>query len=294
MYLFQQIEELKLHYHDARKDVAEFVLQERKKLNRYSMKEVAALTYTSKPTLVRFAKTLGYSGWKEFMTAFVEEEHYQETHFSDIDANLPFSRRDSVGDIIRKVSDLQVESILDTADLLEEQMVELAVERLLRANRVALFGMSPNTLIGQLFRRRMETIGKLIYIPPLEESGTLSYNLGEEDLALIISYSGNNESREPMRYIRILKENHVPMIGITGGGKNYMREHIDCILTISSREKLYSKISGFSTEASISSILNILYSCCFTRDYDKNLEHKIRVSTDLEYRRGASLNEMRE
>lgn len=294
MYLFQQIEELKLRYRDARKEVAEFVLQERSHLEKYSMKEVAALTYTSKPTLVRFAKSLGFSGWKEFMQAFIQEEHYQESHYSDIDPNLPFGGEDTTADIIRKISDLQVESILDTADLMVPEDIDLAVRRLLLAKRVVLFGMSPNTLIGQLFRRKMGTIGRMIEVPSVDESGTYAYSLGREDLALIISYSGNNESREPMKFVRILEENQVPMVGITGGGNNYLREHMDCVLTISSRERLYSKVSNFSTEVSLLSILNVLYSSCFAKNYQHNLDYKIHNSTELEYRRNASLQEMRE
>lgn len=294
MYLFQQIEELKLRYRDARKEVAEFVLQERGHLENYSMKEVAALTYTSKPTLVRFAKSLGFSGWKEFMQAFVREEHYQESHYSDINANLPFDSQDTTEDIIRKISDLQVESILDTADLMELPTVETAVKRICDARRIVLFGMSPNTLVAQLFRRKMGTIGCMITIPSLDESGTYAYSLESEDLAIIVSYSGNNENREPMSYIHILEKNQVPMIGITSGGSNYIREHIDCVLTMSSRERLYSKVSNFSTEASLASIFNILYSCCFAEDYQRNLEYKIHNSINLEYRRGASLNEMQE
>lgn len=294
MYLFQQIEEMKFQYNDARKAVAEFVLEQRGRLETYSMKEIAGMTYTSKPTLVRFAQSLGFSGWKEFMQAFIKEEHYQESHYMDIDANLPFAQEDSLEDIIRKITDLQVESILDTADLMEPAVLEEAVNRLMKSRRTAIFGMSPNTLVGQLFRRKMATIGRIVTVPPSDESGTLAYALGPEDLAIVVSYSGNNVNREPMHYIPIFEQNQVPMIGITGGGRNYIREHADCVLTISSRERLYSKISNFSTEASMQSIFNILYSCCFAKDYERNLSYKIHNSTALEYRRNATLNEMKE
>ncbi len=66
------------------------------------------------------------------------------------------------------------------------------------------------------------------------------------------------------------------------------------MLTISSRERLFSKISGFSTEASTLNILNILFSCCFVRDYERNLEYKIKNSKNFEFRRRASLADMRE
>ncbi|ETA79738.1 MurR/RpiR family transcriptional regulator [Youngiibacter fragilis] len=294
MYLFQLITETSLKYKDARKTIAEFILQEKNDLTYYSMKEIADLTFTSKPTLVRFAKALGFSGWREFMVAFLDELHQQESHYAGIDSNLPFKEDDSTSDIIRKISELEIESIHETTDLMEVPTLELAVKRLLSANRIALFGISPNTLVGELFRRKMQSIGKIVNIPMIDEGGTFSHSLGPNDCAIILSYSGNNESREPMSFIRILKENEVPLIGITSGGKNYIRENIDCVFTISSRERLYSKISNFSTEVSVLSIFNIIFSLLFCENYQKNLEYKIKASRKLEYRRNADLNEMRE
>ena len=68
--------------------------------------------------MVRFAKALGFSGWKEFLKAFWEEQSYQEQHYTDIDANYPFDADSSRQDIINQLCSLQVESLLDTADLL--------------------------------------------------------------------------------------------------------------------------------------------------------------------------------
>ena len=39
---------------------------------------------------MRFAKAMGFSGWREFARESVSEQHYQETHYSDVDPNLPF------------------------------------------------------------------------------------------------------------------------------------------------------------------------------------------------------------
>ena len=67
MYLFQRIEEMTIEYQDARSVIAEFLLNEKSHLYQYTMDEIAHLTYTSKPTLVRFAKGLGFHGWKDFI-----------------------------------------------------------------------------------------------------------------------------------------------------------------------------------------------------------------------------------
>lgn len=40
-----------------------------------------------------------------------------------------------------------------------------------RSSRAALFGMSPNSLLGELFRRRMPAIGTLAEVPAPGDNG---------------------------------------------------------------------------------------------------------------------------
>lgn len=293
MYLFQKIDELTL-YNDSRKVIAEFIINKKSKISKYSMQEIAELTFTSKPTLSRFAKTLGFSGWREFLQAFIEEVYYQESHYSDIDPNLPITDKDTTENIINKISSLQVESILDTADLIDETILERAVDILQQSNRIVIFGLSPNSLLAEPFRRKLQTIGIMAVIPNIDEGGLFANSLTKNDCAIVISYAGNQVDNEPMRFIQTMKENEVGLIGITSGGNNYIREQLDCVLTISSRERLYSKIAGFSTEMSILTIFNILYSCYFARNYKRNLDYKIEKSSVLEIGRNPTLYELRE
>ena len=294
MYLFQRIEELILECNDTRKDIGEFLLKEKSEVSNYSMQNIAQKTFTSKSTLFRFAQNLGYNGWREFISDFIKEARYQENNYTDIDPNLPFNEMDSPKDIVLKISTLQIESIYDTSQNIDYDILERATKMLIESKNIVVFGMSPNNILANLFRRKMESIGRLVYIPTLDESGITSRALSSDDCAIVISYSGNNEMREPMRYISDMKANGVKLIGITSGGNNYIRDEIDTTLCISSREKLYTKISSFATEESINHILNILYSCYFAMNYSSNLDYKMNNSRELEYRRRASLIKMKE
>ncbi len=294
MYLFQQIEELIMQYNDARKIIAEFVLAEKDRLYTYNMQEVAQYTYTSKATLVRFAKALGYRGWKDFIKAFIEELKYQESNDTEIDVNYPFSQNSTYKEIENNIARLQIESILDTVDKIDEEMIKLAVERILKSNRVKVFGLKPNTYIVENLRWKFLNIGKHIDIAEQGEFGISVKSLTKDDCAIIISYSGNNLEKEPMCYIDTLQKQGVSLIGVTSVGNNYIRERIDCILTISSRERLYSKISNFATEQSMLYLFNILFSCCFNEDYNKNLSYKIENARKLEEPRKTALKVMEE
>ena len=119
---------------------------------------IAAETYTSKAALARFAKSLGFSGWTEFSREYVGEQRYQETRYSEIDPNVPFRGDSSTQDIIQQMCSLEMESLMDTADLLAPQTVDRIVNLMKRSGRIALFGMSPNNLLGELFRRQCRLV----------------------------------------------------------------------------------------------------------------------------------------
>ncbi|WP_265456999.1 MurR/RpiR family transcriptional regulator [Enterococcus sp. HY326] len=295
MYLFQKIEEDAVRHEDARKYIGDFLLLEKGNVSQYSMQQIAEKTFTSKTTLFRYAKNLGYSGWKEFLQDFLEEVHYTEHHYSKVDPNLPFMPKDTIPDIIEKITTIQTESLRETADQMDVASLKLAAERILQARRyIVLFGISPNNLLGAILKRKFASIGILMEVALTDESGTYASAMKEGDCGIILSYSGNNEEREPMRFVKALKEQKVNLIGITGGGKNFLREEIDCILTISSRERLYSKISNFTTEESIMHIFNLLYAVCFSKNFEESYQHKVVTSKKFENRRNASLINMQE
>lgn len=294
MYLFQKIEEVMMNYHDARHAVGEFVLHEQKNLYKYTINEVAEYSYTSKATVVRFAKTLGFEGWRDFMKAFNAEIKYQETHQADVDANYPFHEKSSHQEIINSLKTLQIESIEDSADLMDLDMLKMATSYLVKAKHIVIFGLSPNIFVGELFRRKMITIGKKVDIANPGEMGIISRTMGIEDCAIVISYSGNNKQAEPMSYLQYLLDQKVSIIGITSGGDNYMRRILPCVFTMSSKERLYTKIANFATEESLQFILNVLYSCYYREEYQKNCMFKIQSSKILESRRHAVLNEMQD
>lgn len=282
MNLLHKVEEAMMQYGgSSHRSIGEFILKEKADLHKYSLQEIADKTFTSKAAIVRFAQAVGFSGWKEFVKAFVEEQAYQAQHYTDIDANIPFTKDSRRKDIINQLCSLQVESLLDTADLLDDAPLDECAALLLGSRRVAVFGLNPNLALAEMFKRKMLSIGRQVELPNLGDVGLLAHSLDKYDCAIIISYSGNTPTGA-LSVLPTLQQHHVPVIGITSVGDNLLRQKADYTLSISSYERLYSKIATFGTENSILFILNVLFSICFAADYDVNLERKIKTSRELE------------
>lgn len=274
--------------------VADFILKEKQNIRKMTTREIAQASFSSPSTLVRIAHKMNFRGWNELKEALLKEEDYLQTHFCNIDANLPFKKSDSIMSVAAKIATLKKESIEDTLSLISHDELHKAVSLLCKASAIQLFAVSNNLLICQKFQHNMRRLGKRVDICSLQgEVVYTAYLTDPSACALIVSYSG--ETPILVQAAKQLKNHHIPIVLITNIGENSLLPSADCVLHICTREKLYSKIATFSTDASIEFLLDVLYSCIFRMDYDRNLQLKISSAQEIEHgRRHSTVDIIRE
>ena len=285
MLISQRLEKLATHRTDAAGAVARFLLEDATHAETLSMRQIAEATVTSKPTLVRVAQQLGYSGWRDFFDAWRLELAMQRERMGTVNHSLPFAAGATTREIADTVARVASESSWQTSQMQDARQIERAAELLAAAPVIALFGISVNELCLRLFQRKMMQLGVRTHLSPQAEMGLFCQTLGAGDCAVVVSYTGETADRTPMRHVETMRERGVRIISISGEGPNYLREHADAALTIFSQESLYAKIGTFSTETSINTVLDILYACYFARDYERNLARKMEISAAVEHNR---------
>lgn len=263
--------------------VVDFINQNQENINNYSTTQIAKETYTSPSVLIRIAKKLGFNGWLELKKAYVEELTYLHRHFKNIDANLPFSKEDSLISISNKLAQLKIESIQDTLSLIDSQSLSQAIKLLDQSKKIEVFGLSNIIFLAEEFVHKMRHLGSNIETFPIQNTMFQeAAMMGPQDCAIFISYSG--ESDPLFTVTDILKQNHVPIIAITSIGDNRLSKLSDVSLRVTTREHSYTKIAGFSSLESISLILDILYSGYFAKNFNNNYDFKIGLSKKTEFR----------
>lgn len=139
----------------------------------------------------------------------------------------------------------------------------------------------------------LDQIRKKVKVYQLLGEGMLGCSLAsKKDCAIIISYSG--ETKTLLRYMAILQQNQVPTILITNIGDSTLARNADYLLRMSTRERLYSKIGTFANDTSIIYLLDLLYSCVFKENYQKNLDLRITTSKVIETTRQSNSKFLRE
>ncbi|WP_321382919.1 MurR/RpiR family transcriptional regulator [uncultured Enterococcus sp.] len=281
MLLLEKIELTR--FSPTEKMVVDFMLEKRESIEKYSTTMIAGETYTSPSLLSRIAKKLDFKGWSELKKEFLNEIAYLDSNFKNLDANLPFKKSDSIMAITNKVAQLKIESLKDTLTLIHHDSLQKAIRLIETHDTVKIFCLSNLIFLGEEFVFKMRHINKKAEIYPIQntmfQEAVMTTN---KDCAIFISYSG--ESDPLFKTVQLLKRNKVPIIAITSIGDNQLSRLADITLHVTTREKSFSKVAGFSSIESISLVLDALYSCYFAINFEENYEYKIKLAQATELR----------
>ncbi|MGM0215968.1 MurR/RpiR family transcriptional regulator [Enterococcus sp. AZ109] len=268
----------------SEKVVIDFILEKEDLIRDYSVKAIAQETYTSPSILVRIAKKLNYSGWSEFKQNFLAEVSYLQRYFQSIDANYPFAATDSFMAIANKLGQLHLESIHDTLALVAHDSLYQAIRLMEKSSKIQVYAVDNLNYAGEEFVFKLGRLNVNATINPVSDNHFHDAAMStSENCAICLSYSG--ETPTLLKSVKQLKKNQTPVIAITSIGKNSLADLADVVLPITTREKSYTKIAGFSSLSSISFMLDILYSCYFSLHYQQNMDYKVRIAERIETNR---------
>ena len=249
------------------KTIINFILEKQEQIKDYSTKMIGDETYTAPSTIIRIAHKLGFQGWSDFKEAFLDEVIYLNNNFQEIDPNFPFTNQDTMMQIAHKITQLHIESAKDTASLIQHDTLQKALRIMAKADVIKVFAVANLNFIGEEFVFKLNRIHKRAYIEPVQDNQFQDAIMTtSNECAICLSYSG--ETPTLLKTAQYLKENNVPIIAITSLGKN-----------------TFSKIAGFTSWESMNIVLNILYSCLFSLNYQANLDYKIKVARRVETNR---------
>ena len=259
------------------KQVADFLLAEGTGIAGLTMAQIAARAYTSKPTLVRFAKQAGYAGWTDYRRDFLQamkEVEAQQTREREVDVNTPFGLGASSADITESLARIQRLAADEVERSIDHDALAEAGQALVGARDVAHFGVMQNYQRGKVFASNLSLMGILCRTPRADdESGAVANHLKHGDCAVMTSYSGGL-AHVPFTYASQLKERGVTIVAVTNAEHSPLGELADYALTYRPLEHFHAKIAAFYSGACTSLILDMLYASCFAQRFEEGYASK--------------------
>ncbi len=160
----------------SEKKIADYILENDHTEN-LDIGELAEKTGTSKATVSRFSKRLGYGGFKQFSLHLARE--------SSLNGN------DSFKGFVEKICKRNADACMDTAYLLEEEKVEAIATRIVEARQVFLLGDGGIAPIIMDVNHKLLRLGILANYSPERRTQKMQATLtGPGDVAIAFDYSG--------------------------------------------------------------------------------------------------------
>jgi RpiR family transcriptional regulator, carbohydrate utilization regulator len=176
----------------------------------------------SEATVVRLARKLSYAGFPELKEDFARvgtEVPYRDIRLSD-----------PPGDVVRRVFENSIQALRDTLAALDFDQYRRAVEALLHAERIALFGLGNAAVVAREAYQEFLRIGVPCYTAedPDLQLIIVSSQLARGDVLIAISYTG--ESKPMITAARQARARGVKVLAITNFPRSTLARLADLVL----------------------------------------------------------------
>jgi DNA-binding MurR/RpiR family transcriptional regulator len=181
----------------------------------------------SESTVVRLANSLGYPGFPEMQTSLREIAQKQistlETFPLNGDSNLPLHK---------KVFNLEIALLKETADSITQETFEKAVDLLHRAKRVLVLGIQPSHPVASYFSFFLGILRPDVSLVTDIDLELLNAIKDKEKNCVVVSFSFPRYPRKTQEALDFLSGRGVSIIGITDTPLSPIAQYCNVLLTI--------------------------------------------------------------
>jgi RpiR family carbohydrate utilization transcriptional regulator len=196
----------------AEKQVAEWILAHPRQATESTVAGVAEACATSEPTVIRFCRRMGLSGFREFTIRLTEALSRPDSL-----VHRDVSAGDSTSDAIAKVVDAAIKSLVDLRAELSTMPFDDVVSRMVDARQFVFAGLGASGHVASDASHKFFRLGipcnALIEPPSIRQFAAIA---GEHDVFFLVSKNGNDPGL--CESAREARENAALVVAITDPG----------------------------------------------------------------------------
>ena len=241
-------------FFEAEKKIADYMMENKAAVVDMTVGELARASGTSDATVSRFCRRCGFKGFHNLKLTLAREvlEDEQKDHSVSNDIDRGDIRQSLQNILANKVAELT-----ETVNMMDADNLEQILRRLENARMVQLAAVGNTIPVAMDGAFKLNQLG----IPAVageiwEAQAAYTFNLGPEDVVLIISNSGS--SRRLQSLAQGARENRSTVIVITNNPDSPLARISDYRIVTATREKLLTEEFWFS-RVTATAVMEILY-----------------------------------
>lgn len=263
--MMEQLESIKLT--ETEKTIVEYLDTHQDIVSELTITDLAANTYTSNASIIRFCKKLGFKGYKDFLIQYVKDLESLRYTTREVNYDFPFTDG-TPNEILQSLASLYKEASDLCLKHIDLSLIEKVVNKIQKARRVFIFAKGDTGVTSKAFINRLIKLG--IYpILVNDEAAYMIENMNRNDCAILVSYG--LASADFHQYSTMLLKKNVDLIVISANEKHSVSKNADLFIRIPQKEGNY-KVSTFYSQFMFEFIYNLIYSRLYvcTKSSKKN------------------------
>ncbi|WP_078393887.1 MurR/RpiR family transcriptional regulator [Shouchella patagoniensis] len=251
----------------SEKKIAAYLIDHPEEAVALTAHEIGQRSNTSSAAVIRLCKSLHLKGLPDLKIRIVGDLQRQSNHEQrDIEPNEPaFS-------IIDKMTSNAIQTIQETAELLNTVELEKAVVALHSARRIHFFGIGASSIVAQDALQKFVRIDKTAYaFTDIHMASTLVATGSHEDVAVGISFSG--QTKEVQTFLDTAQNKGLTTISLTKYGQSIVADKANIRLYASATKEPTFRSGATSSRLAQLQVIDILFMCVASLQYDKTVKH---------------------
>jgi DNA-binding MurR/RpiR family transcriptional regulator len=251
----------------SEKKIALYILENPQETITLTASELGKRSSTSSAAVIRLCKSLDLKGFQDLKLRIAGDlQKKKATGFRDIEPN------ESTLSIIEKMTDNSVQTLRETAELLNNEELERAVEILKNARTIHFFGVGASSIIAQDAQQKFLRINKkATAFPDLHMAATLVANADENDVVVGISFSG--ATFEVAKILELANKKGAHTISLTKYGSSIVTEQAGIRLYTSATREPTFRSGATSSRIAQLHVMDILFMSVASQAYDQTVQH---------------------
>lgn len=241
--------------------VADFVIDNFDNIPFIDVQEVSKEVGVSVASVIRFAQSVGFTGFSELRDAVSEslKKHLKKKEIFPL-----FDKSNLKNDLLTSVANMDVKNINDTLSVIDRDVFNLVVDEIIKSHRVYTAGLGISYLLAEILSYQLTQVG--IDSSVLKHTHTLFHEqiiyLNKNDL--LVCFSFPPYSKETVDAASYANKNGVRVISITNKSTSPITSYSRAVLTVKSENMLFT-----NSFAAISVIINAIATACAIKNKAK-------------------------
>ncbi|MFC4565895.1 MurR/RpiR family transcriptional regulator [Nocardiopsis mangrovi] len=223
----------------AEQRVAQRIIDDPERVAASSITQLAKDCATSEATVIRFCRTIDFTGYRELrLTLATEAGQARGARGGTREVPGDISADDTLVTVVEKIAFTDARAVEETGAQLDVAVLEAVVERMATARRTDIYGVGASAFVAADLQQKLHRIGLTSFAwSDTHVMLTSAALLGADDVAMGISHSGT--TIDTTNALAEAKRRGATTVAVTNFPRSPISEAADHILTTAARETTF-------------------------------------------------------